>query len=89
MDYMSSIKEIIPITISKIHDELVRYLLTTGDDKVVHSKRVILIKNKMNMLLKVEAFFSLNIHYPNEFPYIVFVKPIIHTSGHFIVNHRQ
>jgi hypothetical protein len=38
------------------------------------------------MLLRVEAFFSLNIYYPIDLPYMVFLKKLDNRSGHFIVN---
>jgi hypothetical protein len=46
LGYLTDIREIMPVTVSLIHNDLISYLLTTGDDKVVHSKRDILIKNK-------------------------------------------
>jgi hypothetical protein len=38
------------------------------------------------MLLRVEAFFSLNIYYPQDLPYMVFIRKMSTRSGHFIVN---
>lgn len=86
LSYLTDIREVMPLTVSVIHNDLVSYLLTTGDDRVVHSKRDILIKGKTNFLLRVEAFFSLNIYYHEDLPYLVYIREKETRSGHIIIN---
>jgi hypothetical protein len=66
----------------------VKYLFTTSDDRVVHTKRQILVKNKNNMLARVEVFFSLNTYFKFDFPYMVFIKGISSISGSIIVDNQ-
>lgn len=60
---MSSIKELMPAAIANVHDELIKYLLITGDDRMVNNYRTIYGKDKNNFVIKLEAFFAFNTHY--------------------------
>ena len=75
-----------PSFIGNEHDSFVKYLFTTSDDKVVHTKRQILVKNKNNLLARVEVFFSLNTYFKFDFPYMVFIKAVNSVSGQILVD---
>ena len=57
---MKDIRDIIPVCIATIHNDLVSYYLETGQDNVTHKIRDMFIKNKKNMLLNVSTFFHFN-----------------------------
>ncbi|KAL4429108.1 hypothetical protein ABPG74_015136 [Tetrahymena malaccensis] len=84
--YINHIKEIMPITIAKIHDDLIKYLMTTGQDNIIHSRRDLFLRNKNNFLVRAQIFISLNLHYKEELPYVAFAKIIPTYSGFFVVN---
>ena len=73
---MTHIREVIPEPIAKMHDELVRYILTTGEDNIVHSRREIFLKNKANFIFRIEVFVDVNAYFPEEMPYIFFIKAV-------------
>lgn len=76
MSYISHIKELMPHNIAVMHDDLIRFLLYTGEDYIVHTRREIFLKSKQNFLLKIEVFVDLNVYYPDELPYIFFIKGV-------------
>ncbi|EAS01645.2 hypothetical protein TTHERM_00933340 (macronuclear) [Tetrahymena thermophila SB210] len=84
--YINHIKEIMPVTIAKIHDDLIKYLMTTGQDNIIHSRRDLFLRNKNNYLVRAQIFISLNLHYKEELPYVAFAKIIPTYSGFFVVN---
>ncbi|KAL4472304.1 hypothetical protein ABPG72_011665 [Tetrahymena utriculariae] len=84
--YINHIKEIMPVTIAKIHDDLIKYLMTTGQDNIIHSRRDLFLRNKNNFLVRAQIFISLNLHYKEELPYVAFAKIIPTYSGFFVVN---
>lgn len=42
-----------PPTVAKIHDNLIKYLMTTGQDNILHSRRDLFLKRKNNFLMRV------------------------------------
>ncbi|KAL4442859.1 hypothetical protein ABPG74_010748 [Tetrahymena malaccensis] len=84
-NYVTHIKDIMPTSIASIHDEIIRCMMTQGNDSIINNKRQIFLKNKSNFLIRVNVFISMNLYYSEELPFGVFVTPIETRSGFLFV----
>jgi len=84
-NYVTHIKDIMPTSIATIHDEIIRCMMTQGNDAIVNNLRQIFLKNKSNILIRVNVFIALNLYYTEELPFGVFVTPIETISGFLFI----
>ncbi|EAS02005.2 transmembrane protein, putative (macronuclear) [Tetrahymena thermophila SB210] len=84
-NYVTHIKDIMPTSIATIHDEIIRCMMTQGNDSIINNKRQIFLRNKSNFLIRVNVFISMNLYYTEELPFGVFVTPIETRSGFLFV----
>ncbi|EAR96293.2 transmembrane protein, putative (macronuclear) [Tetrahymena thermophila SB210] len=86
--YVSDIKELMPITLASVHDEVVRFMMIRGKYNVVHIARTVFLKNKFNFIFQVNIFADINFFYTEELPFIFLAKVIKSNSGFLIVSSR-
>ena len=84
-NYVTHIKDIMPTSIATIHDDIIRCMMTQGNDTIINNQRYIFLKNKNNILIRVQVFISMNLYYAEELPFGVFVTPIETRSGFLFV----
>lgn len=75
-NYVNHIKDIMPTTIAGVHDELIRCMMTQGNDTIINNIRTIFLKNKTNFLVRVRVCITMNLYYADELPFGIFITPI-------------
>ncbi|KAL4504349.1 hypothetical protein ABPG72_009795 [Tetrahymena utriculariae] len=86
--YVSDIKELMPMTLASVHDEVVRFMMIRGKYNVVHIARTVFLKNKFNFIFQVNIFADINFFYTEELPFIFLAKVVKSNSGFLIVSSR-
>lgn len=87
-NYINHIKDLMPTTVSGIHDELIRCMMTVGNDGIVNNQRQIFVKHKTNILVRVKVFIGMNLYFQEELPFGVFVTPIQTKSGFLFITNQ-
>ncbi|KAL4489727.1 hypothetical protein ABPG73_019684 [Tetrahymena malaccensis] len=86
--YVSDIKDLMPMTLASVHDEVVRFMMIRGKYNVVHIARTVFLKNKFNFIFQVNIFADINFFYTEELPFIFLAKVVKSNSGFLIVSSR-
>ena len=63
---MTKVNQLLPYFITKVHDRFLECYLETGLDLVVYKHRELWVQNKLDFLIKIEAFVKFNLIYPIE-----------------------
>jgi hypothetical protein len=73
------------MTISRIHDDIIKCMMTSGNDSIISNQRDVFLKSKTNFLVRVQIYISIDLLHDNEFPFINFVKPLETLNGFLLI----
>jgi hypothetical protein len=74
-----------PITVARIHDDMMKFMMYSGGTTILHSKRNFFLKQKNNFLILVEIFVDINLVYPHDLPFQLFLRPKKLTSPGYLL----
>ena len=68
-EYLHDIKDLMPITLGRVHDDMMTTMMIGNTTSILHNKRQVFLVSKNNFLLRAEVFLDINQAYPEEMPF--------------------